>query len=60
MPYRLDQTRLPIYKSMEDESDEDSLYCRSLIPIMRELPKKQKRLAKIKISQLLFDLQYGE
>ena len=45
-------------KSVSDESDEDSLYCRSLIPIMRELPKKQKRLAKIKISQLLFDLQY--
>jgi len=27
---------------------------------MRELPKKKKRLAKIKISQLLYDLQYGD
>ena len=47
-------------KSMEDDNDEDALYCRSLIPIMRELPKKQKRLAKIKISQLLYDIQYGD
>ena len=37
-----------------------SLYCRSLIPILKELPTKKKRLARIKISQLLFDLQYDE
>ena len=43
-------------KSMEEEDDEDSLYCRSLIPIMRDLPKRKKRLAKIQISQLLYDL----
>ena len=47
-------------KSISEDEDEDSLYSRSLIPIMRELPKKQKRLAKIKISQLLFDFQYSE
>ena len=46
--------------AMVEKNDEDSLYCRSLIPIMRELPKRQKRLAKIKISQLLFDLQYED
>jgi len=49
-----------IAKSLREENDEDCLYCRSLIPIMNELPKKQKRLAKIKISQLLYDIQYGE
>jgi hypothetical protein len=43
-----------------DEEDEDNLYCRSLAPIMRELPKKKKRLAKIQISQLLFKLQYDD
>ena len=47
-------------KSISEDEDEDSLYNRSLIPIMTELPKKQKRLAKIKISQLLFDFQYSE
>ena len=36
------------------------MYCRSLIPILKELPIKKKRLGKIKISQLLFDLQFDE
>jgi len=48
-----------LQKSLNEENDEDSLYCRSLVPIMRELPTKQKRLAEIKISQL-FDLQYED
>ena len=54
------ETDLMIKKSVEQAEDEDSLYCRSLIPILKELPTKKKRLAKIKISQLLFDLQYDE
>ena len=54
------ETDLMIKKSMEQAEDEDSLYCRSLIPILKELPTKKKRLAKIKISHLLFDLQYDE
>ena len=45
---------------MEQAEDEDSIYCRNLIPILKELPTKKKRLPKIKISQLLFDLQYYE
>eukprot|EP00112_Aurelia_sp_Birch-Aquarium-sp1_P001807 Seg1197.1 transcript_id=Seg1197.1/GoldUCD/mRNA.D3Y31 product="hypothetical protein" protein_id=Seg1197.1/GoldUCD/D3Y31 len=49
-----------IKKSLADDDNEDSLYCRSLIPILKDLPKKKKRLAKIKISQLLFDLEYSE
>ena len=51
---------LVIKKSMEQAEDEDSVYCRNLIPILKELPTKKKRLPKIKISQLLFDLQYYE
>jgi len=49
-----------LLKSMTDEKDEDALYCHSLISIMRDLPKRQKRLAKIRISQLLLDLEYEE
>ena len=49
-----------LLKSMAGEKDEDALYCRSLIPIMRDLPKRQKRPAKIRISQYLFDLEYEE
>ena len=47
-----------IKKSLAE--DEDSLYCRSLIQIFKDLPKKKERLAKIQISQLLFDLEYSE
>ena len=35
-----------LLKSTTDEKDEDALYCRSIILIMRDLPKIQKRFAK--------------
>ena len=48
-------------KSMEDvEEDETTLFCRSLIPIMKELPIKENRRAMIKIKTLLFSMKYGE
>ena len=49
-----------LLNSMTDEKDENGLHCRSLIPIMRDLPKRQKRLVKIRISQLLFVLESEE
>ena len=49
-----------IKKLLAEDQDEYSLYCRSLIQIFKDLPKKRKRLAKIQISQLLFDLEYSE
>ena len=49
------ETDLMLKRSMELAEDEDSLYCRSLIPTLKELPTKKKHLAKIKTSQLLFD-----
>ena len=56
----IEECDVMLKKTIEGENDKDSLYCRSLIPIMRELPKKKKRLAKIEISQLLYDMQYGD
>ena len=44
----------------ESQDCEDALYCKSLVPIMKALPLKKKRLAKIKISQLLFHLEFYE
>ena len=44
----------------ESEDCEDALYCKRLVPIMKALLPKKKRLAKIKISQLLFDLEFNE
>ena len=56
----IEECDIMLKKTIESENDEDSLYCCSLIPIMKELPKQKKRLAKIKISQLLYDIQYGD
>ena len=54
----LTETELMSKKNMEQTEEEDSLYCRSLIPILKKLSTKKKSLVKIKICQLLFDLQY--
>lgn len=42
----------------EEDDNEDLLFCRSLVPILREMPTKKRRLAKM--SQLLFDMQYSD
>ena len=44
----------------DNETDGDSLFCRSIIPQLKELPDKQKQTAKIKIQQLLYDLKYND
>ena len=49
-----------MYKKITDKDDEDLLYCRSLVPVLRGMPNKKKRLAKIKISQLLFDIEFHD
>ena len=38
---------------------EDTLYCKNLIPILKELSLQKKRLAKLKISSLLYDIESG-
>ena len=42
-------------RNQEDDSG-DSLYCRILIPTIQKLPPRKNKLAKIKISQLLFEM----
>lgn len=44
----------------DEDEDEDALYCRSLIPQMKGLLLKKKRFAKIKISELLYKLEFDE
>lgn len=34
-----------LQKAMKDDKSEDALYCKSLIPILKQLPLKKKRLA---------------
>lgn len=48
-----------LLKNQEDDN-EDSLYCRSLIPTLKKLPPRKNKLAKIKISQLLFEMEFDE
>ena len=48
-----------IKRSLTDENDEDYLFCRSLIPMLKEFTQSEKRRAKIKIMQLIYELQYG-
>ena len=49
-----------IKKVMADNKCEDSLYCQSLVPILKLLPLRKKRQAKIKISQLLYEIEFDE
>ena len=47
-------------KKNQDDDNEDSLYCRSLVPTLQKLPPRKNKLAKIKISQLLFEMEFDE
>ena len=47
-------------KENSSEVCEDTMYCKSLIPILRGLPLGKKRLAKVKISPLLYDIEFGK
>ena len=47
-----------VIKKSDDEDDEETLYCKSLIPVLKSLPLKKKRLAQLKIRELLFELEF--
>lgn len=47
-------------KDVDSEKDEATLFCNSLIPVLRDMEKRQLRMAKLKIQQLLYDLQYAD
>ena len=57
---QLPDTDNDIKKLLTESESEDFLYCRSLVPMLKMLPLKKKRLAKIRISQLLYELQFDE
>ena len=40
--------------------DDNSLFCRSIIPTLRNLGPRKNKLAKLKIQQILFDLEFDE
>jgi hypothetical protein len=46
--------------TVSGSQDEDSLYCLSLVDSIKQLDPRKKRIAKIKIQKLLFDLEFDE
>ena len=44
----------------EQEKDAEDLFCLSIVPTLKRLPPKKRQLAKLKIQQLLFDLEFGD
>ena len=57
---QLSDTDNDIKKLLTESESEESLLYRSLVPMLEMLPMKKKRLAKIRISQLLHELQFDE
>lgn len=45
-------------KTLED--DEDMHFCKSIVPTLRKLPPRKNKVAKLKIQQLLFELEFDE
>ena len=66
--YAVDAMLVKTLKDMEKPSipavsetiDADTLFCKSLIPNLKELPAKKNRQAKLKIQQVLYDLEFEE
>ena len=42
-----------IKRSLTDENDEDYLFCRSLVPVLKEFLQREKGWVKVKIMQLI-------
>ena len=53
-------TELLISKELcgESEDDADTLICKNIIPILMNLTSRNNKLAKIKIQQFLFELEF--
>ena len=46
--------------SQKEEENADSLFCRSLIPILGNLSGRKNRYAKIKIQELLYEIEFDD
>ncbi|XP_003390248.1 PREDICTED: uncharacterized protein LOC100632937 [Amphimedon queenslandica] len=56
----LEQHPNDVKKGQEDVTDEDELFCRSLVPQLKRLPPPLKQQAKIHIQQLLFSTEFHQ
>ena len=46
--------------SKRNDDDPDDLFCRNLVATLTRLPEKKTQMAKLKIQQLLFDIEYED
>ena len=49
-----------IFAQMEQGNDEASPFCLCLVPVLRSFDQRTLRLAKLKINQVLYEIEYGE
>ena len=46
--------------SKENDNDPDDLFCCSLVATLKRLPQKKNQMAKLKIQELLFNIEYED
>lgn len=56
----INQTTSLLEKAESQSECEDLLFCRSLVPTLKRLPNRKKCLAKIRIRELLFHLEFDD
>ena len=59
LPQSLEDCDELIKSNLNDENGEHYLFCWSLFPLLKEFLQREKRRVKIKIMQLIYELQYG-
>lgn len=45
---------------MSEEEDEDNLFCRSVCASLKRLSYQQKALAKIRIQQVMYEVEFDQ
>ena len=57
---QLEERREKKAQQKNDILDEEDLFGRQVSSVLRRLPDRQRALAKIKVQQLLFDIEFSE
>ena len=53
-----DDRRSQIAESSAEPEDEDSLFCRSLVPRLKRLPSQSRAFVRLQIEQLLYQTEF--
>lgn len=58
--YNMSQNEIDDYNSCTTSKDQDEAFLQSILPILKRLPKKKNILARLKIQQILFELEFDD